>query len=143
MGGSAAQAAEPPTGAERHPGPGGPGRVPEALDRLAQDTTELARREIGAVQEEALAALKRFGAGGVLLAGAGTCGVLALWAVHEAMLRAAESVLPRGRAAVLACAYTVGGAALGVAARNRVRAAADATAGALEKEAGALEGEHA
>ncbi|MGK9465165.1 phage holin family protein (plasmid) [Streptomyces sp. G6] len=119
------------------------GRMGDAAARLAQDTTELARREIGAVQEEVLAALKRFGAGGVLLVGAGTCGLLALWAAHETVLRAAESVLPRDRAAaVLACVYCAGGAALGVAARNRVRAAADATAGALEKEAGALEGEH-
>ncbi|MFD8427769.1 phage holin family protein [Streptomyces coelicoflavus] len=119
------------------------GRMGDAAARLAQDTTELARREIGALQEEVLAALKRFGAGGVLLAGAGTCGVLALWAAHETVMRAAESALPRGRAAaLLACAYGAGGAALGVAARNRIRAAADATAGALEKEAGALEGDH-
>ncbi|MHC3475367.1 phage holin family protein [Streptomyces sp. 7R007] len=119
------------------------GRVQDAASRLAQDTTELARREIRAIQEEAMAALKRLGAGGVLLAGAGTCGVLALWAAHETLLRATERVLPRGSAAaVLACAYGAGGAAMAVAARERIRAAADGTADALQKEAGNLEAEH-
>ncbi|GGM16975.1 hypothetical protein GCM10010129_71430 [Streptomyces fumigatiscleroticus] len=116
------------------------GRVGDAATRLAQDTAELARREIRAMQEEALTALKRFGAGGVLLAGAGTCGALALWAAHETLLRTVESVLPRGRAAaLLTCAYAAGATALGIAARDRMRAAARAAATALEEEAGELE----
>ncbi|WP_171113910.1 MULTISPECIES: phage holin family protein [unclassified Streptomyces] len=120
------------------------GRMGDAAARLAEDTAELARREVRAIQDEAVTALRRFGAGGLLLAGAGTCGVLALWAAHETLLRAVESVLPREKAAVaLTCAYAGGAAALGMAARNRIRAGAQATAGAMEKEAGQLEQEHA
>ena len=116
------------------------GGMQDAAARLAQDTTELAREEIRAVQDEVMTALKRFGAGGALLAGAGTCGVLALWAAHETLLRGMESVLPRGRAAaVLTCAYAAAAVGLGFAARDRVQAAARATAGALDKEAGHLE----
>jgi len=119
------------------------GRVGEAASRLAQDTTDLARREIRAVQDEAVIALKRFGAGGFLLAGAGTCGLLALWAGHETLLRTVGTMLPRGRAAaVLTCAYGAGAVALGMAARNRIRSAADAGAAALEHEAADLEAEH-
>ncbi|GAA2918168.1 hypothetical protein GCM10010478_17600 [Streptomyces erythrogriseus] len=59
------------------------------------------------------------------------------------MLRALESVLPKGRAAAaLACGYSAGAAALGLAARDRIRAAAGATTTAMEKEAGELEREH-
>ncbi|GAA2473421.1 phage holin family protein [Streptomyces longisporus] len=119
------------------------GRMGDAAARLAEDTAELARREVRAIQDEAVTALRRFGTGGLLLAGAGTCGVLALGAAHEALLRAVESVLPRGKAAgVLMCAYASGAIALGVLARNRIRAGTNATAGALEKEAGQLEQEH-
>lgn len=114
----------------------------DAAARLAQDTAELARREIREIQDEALTALKRFGTGGVLLAGAGTCGLLALWAAHETLLRAVESVLPRGRAAaVLTCGYSAAAAALGLAARDRMRAAAEAGATAMDKEADELERE--
>ncbi|WP_328773598.1 phage holin family protein [Streptomyces sp. NBC_00286] len=120
------------------------GRMGDAAARLAEDTAELARREVRAMQDEAVTALRRFGAGGLLLAGAGTCGVLALWSAHEALLRAAESVLPRAKTSVvLTGAYASGAAAFGMAARNRIRAGAHATAGAMEKEAGQLEQEHA
>ncbi|MEU0221908.1 phage holin family protein [Streptomyces sp. NPDC006265] len=120
----------------------GGGRMADAAARLAQDTAELARREIREIQDEALTALKRFGTGGVLLAGAGTCGLLALWAAHETLLRAVESVLPRGRAAaVLTCGYSAAAAALGLAARDRMRAAAEAGATAMDKEADELERE--
>ncbi|WP_129311413.1 phage holin family protein [Streptomyces sp. L2] len=116
------------------------GGMQDAAARLAQDTTELARQEIRAVQEEVMTALKRFGAGDALLAGAGTCGVLALWAAHETLLRGMESLLPRGpAAALLTCTYAAAAVGMGLAARGRVRSAAQATAGALDKEAGHLE----
>ncbi|WP_158693222.1 phage holin family protein [Streptomyces viridochromogenes] len=119
------------------------GRMGDAAARLAEDTAELARREVRAIQDEAMTALRRFGAGGLLLAGAGTCGVLALWTAHEAVLRAVESVLPRRRASVvLTCAYVSGAVALGLAARDRIRAAARTAARAMEDEAGQLEREH-
>ncbi|MFJ7150308.1 phage holin family protein [Streptomyces sp. NPDC100445] len=116
--------------------------VGDAAARLAEDTADLARREVRAIQQEALSTLRRLGAGGALLAGAGTCGVLALWAAHEAVLRGVESVMPRGRAAVtLTCLYAASAAALGAAARNRLRTAAQATASTMTKEAQRLEQE--
>lgn len=64
------------------------------------------------------------------------CGVLGLWAAHETVLRALESVMPRGRAAaLLTCVYGTGAAVLALAARDRVNAAADTAADALEREA--------
>ncbi|WP_329140799.1 phage holin family protein [Streptomyces sp. NBC_00670] len=109
--------------------------VGDAATRLAQDTADLARREVRAIQDEALAGLRRFGTAGVLFAGAGVCGVLTLAAAHQTLLRATESVLPRtAAAAVLTCAYATGGAGLAYLARDRVRATAEATARALEKE---------
>ncbi|MFG2638009.1 phage holin family protein [Streptomyces sp. NPDC048362] len=64
--------------------------VGDAATRLAQDTAELARREIRAIQDEIMAGVRRFGAGGLLGAGAGVCGILALWAAQETVLRGAE-----------------------------------------------------
>ncbi|MFE9174431.1 phage holin family protein [Streptomyces kebangsaanensis] len=114
----------------------GAGRVGDAAARLGQDAAELARREVRAMQDDLLAGLREFGAGGALLTGAGVCGLLALWAAHETALRALESVMPRGRAAaLLTCVHGCGAAALALAARDRVSAAADAAADALEKEA--------
>jgi Putative Actinobacterial Holin-X, holin superfamily III len=112
----------------------GRSRVGDAAARMAQDTAQLARHEILAVQSEVRAALRRIGAGGVLLGAAGVCGLLALWSAHETALRTLESVLPGARApAVLGCAYATGAATLGLAARNRVLAAAEASAAALER----------
>ena len=105
-----------------------------AAARLAQDTAQLARPEILAVQSEVRAALRRIGAGGALLGAAGVCGLLALWSAHETALRALERPLPGARAsAVLGCAYATGAATLGLAARNRVRAAVDASTEALDQ----------
>ncbi|MEU2925854.1 phage holin family protein [Streptomyces sp. NPDC007251] len=111
----------------------GADRIGDAANRLAQDTADLARRELRAIQDEAMAGLRRLTVGGTLLAGAGLCGILAVSAVHETVLRAAESVLPRARAAaLLAGLYTSAAVGLGLAARNRMRAAAEAAAEALE-----------
>ncbi|MFJ7903686.1 phage holin family protein [Streptomyces sp. NPDC096198] len=97
-------------------------RVGDTAARLAQDTAQLVRHEILAVQGELRAALRRIGAGGALLGAAGVSGVLALWSAHETALRALESKLPGPRApAVLGCAYAAGAVALGAAARDRVR----------------------
>jgi hypothetical protein len=114
--------------------PDGRSRVGDAAARLAQDTAQLARHEILAVQSEVRAALRRMGAGGALLGAAGVCGLLALWSAHETALRALERALPGARApAVLGCLYATGAAALGLAARDRVRAAVEASADALDQ----------
>ncbi|MEU5085315.1 phage holin family protein [Streptomyces sp. NPDC021356] len=114
----------------------GAGRMGDAAARLGQDAAELARHEIRAVRDDLVAGLRAFGAGGALIAGSGVCGLLALWAAHEAALRGLETVMPRGRAAaLLAGVYGSGAAALALAARDRVNAAARAAAEALEKEA--------
>ena len=111
----------------------GRSRMGDAAARLAQDTAQLARHEILAVQSEVRAALRRIGAGGALLGAAGVCGLLALWSAHETALRVLEPVLPGARAsAVLGCAYATGAATLCLAARNRVRAAVEASADALD-----------
>ncbi|MFI2646031.1 phage holin family protein [Streptomyces sp. NPDC018610] len=111
-------------------------RVGDAAARLGQDAAELARREVRAMRGDLMAGLRESAAGGALFAGAGVCGILALCTAHETVLRALESVMPRGRAAaLLTCFYGSGAVVLALAARDRVGAAADVTAEALEKEA--------
>jgi hypothetical protein len=103
---------------------GGAGDAPA---RPAQDTTEPVRKEIGAVRDETLTALGRLGAGSLLRAGAGTCGVLALSAAQTTPLRALASAVPERTApAVPTGAYTAGAAAPAMAGRNRIHAAARA-----------------
>ncbi|MGQ5637734.1 MULTISPECIES: phage holin family protein [unclassified Streptomyces] len=112
----------------------GADRIGDAANRLAQDAADLARRELRAVQDEAMAGLRRLTVGGTMLTGAGLCGILAVSAVHETVLRATEKVLPRTRAAaLLAGLYTAAAVGLGLTARNRIRAAAEAAAEALER----------
>ncbi|MFF8596881.1 phage holin family protein [Streptomyces sp. NPDC015220] len=120
----------------REDGSSSAARVSEAAARLGQDAAELARREVRAMQGDLMAGLRRFEEGGALFAGAGVCGILALWTAHETVLRALESVMPRGRAAaVLTCVYGSGAAVLALAARDRVSSAAEAAADALDREA--------
>ncbi|MGW7822219.1 phage holin family protein [Streptomyces puniciscabiei] len=103
------------------------GGVGEAAARPAQDTGELARKEIGAVRDEIMTALKRLGAGGLLLAGTGTCGVPALAAAHTTLPRALGSALPGSTASAgLSGACTDGALGLAMAARGRIPAAAQA-----------------
>ncbi|MEU7968709.1 phage holin family protein [Streptomyces sp. NPDC049097] len=95
--------------------------VGDAAARLAQDTAQLARNELLAVESEIRAALRRIGAGGALSGAAGVCGVLALWSAHETLLRSLEPILPGARAsAVLGGAYAMGALALAQAARRRL-----------------------
>ncbi|MDT0466233.1 phage holin family protein [Streptomyces gibsoniae] len=109
--------------------------VGDAAARLAQDTAQLVRHEILAVQSELRAALRRIGAGGAMLGAAGGFGVLALWSAHETALRALESKLPGPRApALLGCAYAAGAVALGAAARDRVRTGVQVSAEAFDEE---------
>ncbi|GAA3785100.1 phage holin family protein [Streptomyces chiangmaiensis] len=72
--------------------------VGDSAARLAQDTAQLARHELLAVESEVRAALRRIGAGGALSGAAAVCGVLALWSAHETLLRSLEPVLPGARA---------------------------------------------
>ncbi|MFF6998891.1 phage holin family protein [Streptomyces sp. NPDC008313] len=112
----------------------GSGRVGDAAAHLAQDTADLVRSQIQSVQGEVSAALRRMGAGGALLAGAGLCGALTVASAHQTALRTLEHVLPRTMAsALLTCAYGSAAAALGIAAWDRVQAAADASGQALER----------
>ncbi|MGW1162346.1 phage holin family protein [Streptomyces sp. NPDC002513] len=112
----------------------GRGTVGDAAARLAQDTAQLVRHEILAVQSEVRAALRRIGAGGALVGAAGVCGVLTLWSAHETALRLLESKLPGPRAsALLGCAYAAGAVALGAAARDRVRTGVRTSADAFDE----------
>ncbi|MCC5477663.1 hypothetical protein [Streptomyces barringtoniae] len=102
------------------------GGVGDAAARQAQDTGEPARREIGAVRNEITAAPRRRGAG-ELLAGAGTCQMLALAAGHPTLPRPPGSVMPeRTAAAAPSGACTAGAVGPATAARDRIRAAARA-----------------
>ncbi|GAA3891970.1 phage holin family protein [Streptomyces sp. NPDC003631] len=108
--------------------------VGDAAARLAQDTAQLARNELLAVESEVRAALRRIGAGGALSGAAGVCGVLALWSAHETLVRSLEPILPGARAsAVLGSAYAVGALALAQAARKRMCAVPGRPADALDR----------
>ncbi|MER6026067.1 hypothetical protein [Streptomyces sp. NPDC001851] len=99
------------------------GGVGDAAARPAQ------HKESAAVRDEIMTAPKRLGAGGLLLAGAATCGVPALPAARTTLLRALGPVLPeRTASAVLSRAYAAGAGGLGMGALNRMRAAARAAA---------------
>lgn len=99
----------------------------DAAARLARDTAQMARHELLVLESEARAALRRIGAGGVLLGAAGVCGVLALWSAHETLLRSLEPVLPGARApALLGGMYATGAVTLALAARERLCAATGA-----------------
>lgn len=108
--------------------------VGDAANRLTQDTAALVRQELQAVRKELLATARRAGAGAGLCAGAGVCGLLALCAAHSTLLRALEHTMPRGRAAAtLTALYAAAAAGLGVAGRERLRAAGLASGRALEQ----------
>lgn len=120
----------------RYDGAGSTGQqqARSAADRLSQDTAALLRAEIERVRDEMTGALRRAGLGTAALAGAGVCGVLALWSAHEALLRSLEKVLPPPRAAaVLTVAYGAKGAALAWFGRSKLRGAGRASHEALER----------
>lgn len=112
----------------------GPRRARSAADRLSQDTAALLREELDRIRGEMTAALRRAGLGGAALAGAGVCGVLALWSAHETALRSLEAVLPPARAAaVLTAAYAAGGTALVCVGRAKMRGAGRASHEVMER----------
>ncbi|MGW3210197.1 hypothetical protein [Streptomyces sp. NPDC001135] len=105
------------------------GGVGDAVARPAEDAGEPARKETGAVRDEIMTALKRPGACGLLLAGAGTCGVLVLPAARTTLLRVLAPALPeRPASGVLNCAYAAGAVGPDPGAPHRIRAAAGAAA---------------
>lgn len=99
-------------------------RPDEAIDRLVDDATAVARQESGRAWREIRATVEEAGPGVALLAGAGACAVLAAASAWTATLRLMESVVPRRVAAALLFAgYAAGAGTLAAAGLRRLRAA--------------------
>ena len=103
-----------------------------AATRLTRDTAALVREQVEQLTRDLADTVRDAGAGAVLLAGAATCGLLALAAAHQSALRALESMMPRPLAAMtLTAAYGGGAAALASAGLKKIKEAADASGDAL------------
>ena len=99
-----------------------------AATRLTRDTAALVREQVEQLTRDLADTVRDAGAGAVLLAGAGTCGLLALAAAHQSALRTLESVMPRPLAAMtMTAAYGAGAAALATAGMKKIKEAADAS----------------
>ncbi len=106
-----------------------------AAGRLSRDTTALVREQARQLTRELANTVREAGTGAVLLAGAGTCALLALATAHQSALRALESVMPRPVAAVtMTAAYGAGAATLAAAGMKKIREAADASGAALAED---------
>ncbi len=103
-----------------------------AATRLTRDTAALVREQVEQLTRDLADTVRDAGAGAVLLAGAGTCGLLALAAAHQSALRTLESMMPRPLAAItMTIAYGAGAAALATAGMKKIKEAADASAETL------------
>jgi hypothetical protein len=103
-----------------------------AATRLTRDTAALVREQVEQLTRDLADTVRDAGAGALLLAGAATCGLLALAAAHQSALRALESMMPRPLAAMtLTAAYGGGAAALASAGLKKIKEAADASGDAL------------
>jgi hypothetical protein len=101
----------------------------ETATRLSKDTAALVREELESVRGELGETIKHMGGGAVLAGAAAGCGLLALVATHEAILRLLEEALPPPAAgAVLAAGYVAAAVALVLLAKKQLKAAADAAA---------------
>jgi hypothetical protein len=99
---------------------------------LTRDTAALVREQVEQLTRDLADTVRDAGAGALLLAGAATCGLLALAAAHQSALRALESMMPRPLAAMtLTAAYGGGAAALASAGLKKIKEAADASGDAL------------
>lgn len=103
-----------------------------AATRLTRDTAALVREQVEQLTHDLADTVRDAGAGAIFLVGAGTCGLLAVAAAHQTVLRALESMMPRPLAALtLTAAYGGGAAALASAGVKKIKEAADASSGAL------------
>ena len=99
----------------------------EAATRLSKDTAALLREELESVRDELAETIKHASGGAVLAGAAAGCGVLALVATHEAIVRLLEQVMPAPAAgAILAGTYAAAAVGLVLLARKQLKAAADA-----------------
>jgi hypothetical protein len=103
-----------------------------AATRLTRDTAALVREQVEQLTRDLAGTVRDAGAGAVFLAGAGTCGLLALAAAHQSALRLLESLMPRPLAAMtMTAAYGAGAAALATAGVKKIKEAADSSTEAL------------
>lgn len=99
-----------------------------AATRLTRDTAALVREQVEQLTRDLADTVRDAGAGAIFLAGAGTCGLLALASAHQSTLRVRESMMPRPLAAItMTAAYGAGAAALATAGMKKIREAADAS----------------
>jgi Putative Actinobacterial Holin-X, holin superfamily III len=100
-----------------------------AGDRLAEDIAAVIRQELNTLRGEWTQTLHSAGAGGLLLAAAAGCALLAVGAGSTTLLRILEAVLPRRLAAAgLTAGYLTAAAALAAAGLDRLRAAGGSSA---------------
>jgi hypothetical protein len=98
----------------------------DVTERLARDTAMLVREQLRRLSRDLTGSARQLEGGTVLLAAAGTCGLLATLAAHQTAVRALESLMPRPVATgVLAAGYAAGAATLAAAGVERVRKAAE------------------
>lgn len=103
-----------------------------AATRLTRDTAALVREQVEQLTRDLADTVRDAGTGAVMIAGAGACGLLAVVAAHQTVLRTLESMMPRPLAAmVLTAAYGAGGAALAAAGAKKIKEAAEASGQAL------------
>lgn len=106
--------------------------VETAATRLTRDTTALVREQVQQLTRDLAGTVRDAGAGAIFLAGAGTCGLLALAAAHQSALRTLETMMPRPLAALtLTAAYGAGAAVLATAGLKKIKEAADSSTEAL------------
>ena len=105
-----------------------------AATRLTRDTAALVREQVEQLTRDLAGTVRDAGAGAVFLAGAGTCGLLALAAAHQSALRTLESMMPRPLAAMtMTTAYGAGAAALAMAGMKKIKEAADTSTETLSE----------
>lgn len=110
------------------------GGAREAAARLGQDTADLVRAEVQRRRDDLVGTLRRSSTAVALFGGAGVCGVLALATGTVTVLRGLETMMPRGRAAlVLTGLFAAGAAGLAVAGRQAMQQAGASAQEALEK----------
>jgi uncharacterized membrane protein YqjE len=116
--------------ASQHPGGPGDGddlrerSIGGLLKQLSEETTRLVHQELELAKAELTQKGRQAGAGAGLIGAAGAIGLLAAAALTTCFILALDAVMPAWLAALLvAVAYGVIGAVLGLRGRDRVRQA--------------------
>lgn len=116
----------------------------DVTERLARDTAMLVREQLRRLSKDLTGSARQLEGGTVLLAAAGTCGLLSLLAAHQTAVRTLETLMPRPAATgLLAAGYATGAATLATAGLGRVRKAAETADGVIDRVAASASGDDA